>query len=615
MSNPFWKSTRILLQYKRQLTLAMAGALLSAACFGAGLSMLLPMFHLMLAKGETIHSVIREYLVTPDRPVFVQDFGQWLIDLVPADPFWSFVVVMAAIAFFSIVGTTGRFFHQLLTTTVVHHAMMRLRRRIFRRMIHAPMIDVIKHGTADRISRFASDMIQMAMGYYAVLGKSAHSTLHGVAALLFAIAINWQLCALVAIGAPVLVILLRKFGKRMRRAAQAAMKERGRMIGALGESLNGLVVVKVHDAEGYERRRFARLNREVFKQEMKVRFVRSLSSPLVELLAMLGVMGVASVAAWMIFRQGHKPEEFMTALVMLVGAGASLKPVAGLHGELQESTAAAGRVMELLDLPVEPTGLDTPRGMANLPRHQRSIEFENVVFRYGPDLPPAVDGISLSVAHGQTVAIVGHNGSGKTSLLNLLTRLALPQSGRIAIDGQDIQQVRLRSLRKQMAVVSQRTMLFEGTIAQNIAYGRRHEPMEKIIAAAKAGHAHGFIAALPKGYDTMLGEHGVGLSGGQGQRIAIARAVLRDPSILILDEATSQIDAESEAEIARALAEISRGRTTFIIAHRLSTVVNSDLIVVMQAGRIIDQGRHDELLKRCDIYRTLVQTQLFAAAG
>ena len=235
---------------------------------------------------------------------------------------------------------------------------------------------------------------------------------------------------------------------------------------------------------------------------------------------------------------------------------------------------------------------------------------ERVSFHYPGKARAAVDGVDLHVNFGQTVAIVGSNGSGKTTLLSLLVRLFSPTSGRVLIDGTDIAGVDLRNLRSQIAVVTQQTILFEGTIADNIAYGRRHVPMEKIIAASKAAYADEFIRNIPLGYLAKLGEDGTGLSGGQKQRIAIARAILRDPAILILDEATSQIDADSEAKINLAVRELHRGRTIFIIAHRLSTVIDADLIVVMADGKIEDQGTHTELLTRCRTYQLLTQTQL-----
>ncbi|MEM6459650.1 MAG: ATP-binding cassette domain-containing protein, partial [Planctomycetota bacterium] len=246
--------------------------------------------------------------------------------------------------------------------------------------------------------------------------------------------------------------------------------------------------------------------------------------------------------------------------------------------------------------------------------HRREIVFEDVWYRYpGAEAERfAVEAVDLTVAYGQSVAIVGTNGSGKSTLMNLLPRLTEPTRGRVLVDGVDIAGVSLRSLRGQLAAVTQQSVMFAGSIADNIAYGRRHTPRQDIVAAAKAASAHGFVMSLPDGYDTKLGEGGKGLSGGQRQRLCIARAILRDPAVLILDEATSQIDAESEAQITEAVNRAKRGRTTFVIAHRLSTVVDCDQIVVMDAGRIIDRGTHEQLLGRCAIYQTLVRTQLAA---
>ena len=267
-------------------------------------------------------------------------------------------------------------------------------------------------------------------------------------------------------------------------------------------------------------------------------------------------------------------------------------------------------MFELLAMPVEPMGKHRPQKTMPLPRHCQTVTLENLSFRYDDESQPVIDDVCLEIPFGQTVAIVGANGSGKTTLLNFIPRLLTPHSGRVLIDGIDIKTVRLRPLREQIAVVTQQSILFEGSIADNIAYGRHHATEEMIIDAAKTAHADEFIRALPEGYKTMLGEHGEGLSGGQRQRVCIARAILRNPAILILDEATSQIDADSEAKINQALRDIRRGRTVFVVAHRLSTVIDVDQIVVLDRGRVIDQGKHTELLERCHLYQTLAQTQL-----
>jgi subfamily B ATP-binding cassette protein MsbA len=320
------------------------------------------------------------------------------------------------------------------------------------------------------------------------------------------------------------------------------------------------------------------------------------------------------------------------ALASLGIAGASLRPLTGIVNDIQQSSAAARRDLgSALAEPPEPghsTVRTDDRGrrsrvkepLPRLARHEREIRFDGVTFTYPGAEHPSLHAVELTVPHGQTVAIVGPNGSGKTTLMALIPRLFDPDEaldnprggGRVLIDGHDIRMVSLRSLRRQIAVVTQETVLFRGTIAENIAYGMRGATREQIEAAARGARAEEFIAAKG-GFDAEVGERGLTLSGGQRQRLAIARAILRDPAILLLDEATSMIDAESEARINDALAEFSAGRTTLIVAHRLSTVMNADRIVVLDEGRLVDHGTHAELLQRCSVYKGIAEHQLVGA--
>lgn len=611
--DPFWKSARVLLRYKGPLALALVGALISAGCFGAGLSMLLGVFHLFLAQKHDLPGLIRQYLAPPTASAWRNQLAEYLAQSVPTDPFLAFLSILLVIAVLTVIGSAGRYLHEYLTLTVCHRAAMYWRTRLFHRLLHARPVELLARGSSDHISRLTIDTTSLIQGYQAILGRGVADVTKGAAALAGAVLLDWRLTLLALIAAPLLAYMLRKFGRRIRRAADAALSERARLLAVLREVARGLVVVKVHNAEGYERRRFSRVNRSLFQQEMKARQAKALASPIVETVTLLAVMLVAAVAAWYIFRRQIPAERFMTVLAMLVAAGASLRPLTQMFTHIKEAEAAAARILQSLQLPVEPIGPEAPLYLPALPRHHREIVFDQVSYTYPGSAQPALQDVSLSVPFGLTVAIVGPNGSGKTTLVNLLPRLFDPTAGRVLIDGMDIRQVSLRSLRRQIALVTQQTILFQGTIAENIAYGRRHEPLQRIIAAAQAARADEFIRQLPLGYDTPLGEDGSGLSGGQRQRLCIARAILRDPAILILDEATSQIDPDSEAQIAAALNAFRRGRTTFIIAHRLSTVIDADLIVVMNAGRIVDQGSHSQLLERCPHYRTLTQTQLLPA--
>jgi subfamily B ATP-binding cassette protein MsbA len=599
-----------LLRFKRALTIALLGALLSAVCFGSGLAMVLPVLNLLLKEKTPLHEWILEQ--TADGPLAAQ--GRWISAQLPHDAFKAFVVVILAIAVLAVIGSVGRFIHQLLTITVVQQAAMVWRNRLYRRLIRAPMVMVLQAGHADHMSRIVADTNVMATGFRAVLGKAIAKIFSAVAALIVALICDWRLTMLALISAPLIMVMLRKFGKVIRRASRQALRTRGRMLQSLGESLGGIRVVKVHNAEGYERRRFSRINRELFNEQMKMRRVKAISSPLVELIAMWGIVIVASFAAYYVFESGQETKVFMTVLVALAAAAGSLKPLSSLSNTIYESSAAAARVLEVMSFPVEPTAADDAR-TARLPRHRRQIVFDHVSFAYPGQKPDALRDVSLTVEHGQMLAIVGPNGSGKTTLLSLLPRIIEPGSGSVTVDGVDVTTVSLRSVRDQIGVVSQQTVLFAGTIAHNIAYGRSWIDMAQVVAAARAAHAEQFIEELPLGYQAVLGEDGSGLSGGQKQRLCIARAILGDPGILILDEATSQIDAESEAQITEALGQIREGRTTFVIAHRLSTVVDADRIVVMDEGRIIDQGTHEQLLDRCGLYRTLTRTQLQPAGS
>jgi ABC-type multidrug transport system fused ATPase/permease subunit len=324
---------------------------------------------------------------------------------------------------------------------------------------------------------------------------------------------------------------------------------------------------------------------------------------------------ITCASAYLIVRHGKDAANFVSVLTALALGASELRPMTNLSNQIAEAAAAADRMQEVLNMSVEPVGVDDRAHLPILPRHGKTVSFENVSYRYPGQVDAALQDVSLSIDHGQTVALVGPNGSGKTTLMSLLPRLIEPEAGRVLIDGVDIATVNLRALRQQLAMVTQQNVLFEGTIAENIAYGRRYEPMDRIVAAARDAFADDFIRELPEGYDTRLGEGGTGLSGGQSQRLCIARAILRDPAILILDEATSQIDADSEAKINQALRHISRDRTVFVIAHRLSTVVSADMIVVMAEGGIAEKGTHAELLEASSIYRTLNQTQLVTSNG
>ena len=315
--NPFWQAGTVVLRYKRQLVLAGTGAIVSAVCFGGGLGMLLPTLQLLLGQKQPLHELISRHLDAPDRPTVVREAGRWLSQHVPTDPFLAFVTVMAVVSCLTVIGSTGRYVHELATLTVVARTAVYWRGRAFARLIQARLEYLLIRGYADFMSRITHDVSTMCRGIASILGGAVAKLLNGAVGVTVALILDWRLTLIALVGAPVIAILMRKFGKRIRRASRQLMGQRGRMIAMLNESLGGIRVVKVHHGEGYERRRFARLNRAVYSQEMKIRQVRAISSPVIESLGLFGVMLVASIAAWYILRQDVAPERFMTVLAAL----------------------------------------------------------------------------------------------------------------------------------------------------------------------------------------------------------------------------------------------------------------------------------------------------------
>ncbi len=611
----FWTTAKVLLNYKRQLALSLLGAVIAGLCFGAGLGMVLPVMKILLEQQQTLDVLIHNYIGggAEATGTLADHIGDWLAGRVPADPFHAFIGVMAIVAVLTVVGNFGRFIHGYIALTVAHRATMLWRNRLFDRLVHAPLAEAMYAGSSKQVSRLIHDTNHLTVGYNALIGSTVVELTKMTAALSLAFVINWQLTLVALAGAPLIGLLANYFGRRIRRAVKGVLERAGEMVGIASAALAHLRVVKTHGAEGYERRRFRCVTRDIYHQQMRMRKAQALASPANEVISLMGVLAVAVIAAWFVLRQNTPPEEFFAVMAMLIGAGSSVKPLTRVHTKLKEAEAGAQRVMAAYNLPIEPTEPKVRSRYPSLPRHSRSIVFDRIHYTYPGNERPALVDVNLTVEHGQRIAIVGGNGSGKTTLLSMLPRLLEPDEGRVLIDGVDIAGVNLRSLRDQMAVVTQEPALFAGTIAQNITYGRGWIRQERIEAAARAAYAHEFITELSRGYQTRLAEHGVGLSGGQRQRLCLVRAILRQPAILILDEATSQIDVDSEEKINRALREFSRGRTTFVIAHRFSTVIDADLIVLMDDGRILDLGPHDDLIRRCPPYRILAQTQLVPA--
>ncbi len=603
----FWTYARGMLRYSGLVVFALTMAGLSALSLGTGIVGIVPVLSALLDQDNA--RTLREIAQDWNAGALNGQIPQWLIDALPGtgDQFTSVVIIICGLGVLTFIGGLTNFLHQYAAQTVVYRTVTNLRREAFHRVLRLPLKDVVVGGPSDSISRIVMDTAAIGAGFTSLLSKAVAQVTKGVAAFFGAVLIDFRLTAVALLVAPVLYTIIRKLGKRIRRASRGALDSQASLYGAASEALQGLRVVKVHTTERYEAGRFHRINKEAMRQLLRVRTARALASPLVEVLAILVLGGLSLVAVKAILDGKLSPADFIATLAALGIAGASLKPLTGIIADIQAAGGAADRIKELLNREPEP-GHDAR--LPKLKRHTKSIELRDVTFTYPNADTPALNGVSLSVEHGETIAVVGPNGCGKTTLLAMVPRLFEPDEGSVVIDGVDIREVSVRSLRRQIGVVTQETVLFAGSVTSNIAYGAESVTEDKIRRAARAARADEFITKLMNGYATVLGEQGMTLSGGQRQRIAIARAILRDPSILILDEATSMIDADSEAKIAEAVGEFTRGRTCLIVAHRLSTVLKADRIVVMNAGQIEDIGGHEELLERCDVYKMIARNQL-----
>jgi len=504
-----------------------------------------------------------------------------------------------------------RFFQEYLVQSAVFSGIMDFRCENYDISLRLPLTFFSEKGATDTMSRFVADTDEVTRGQVTLFGKTLVEPAKAVASLAMAMLFSWQLTLLALVAGPPAFVLVRKFGKRMRRASRRALESRSEMLGVLEETLTGIGVVKAYTMEASERRRFAGVNRRLLRQQKRMAAIDAATAPSVEALGVTGGMVAVALAGYFVLQGKMDGEYFIAWMGCLVAMFDAVRKLAKVPTRFQRADAAAQRVFELHDREQEKSLPGAPM----LPPHTESLRFNHATFRYPSASEDALKDINLEVASGETVAIVGPNGSGKTTLVRMLPRLLEPSKGAILIDGKDIREFSLRSLRRQIGIVTQDTVLFHTTIGENIAYGLRRPHQEQVLDAARKAFVDEFVRDLPDGYDTMVGEHGATLSGGQRQRIAIARAIIRDPAILIFDEAMSQVDADSERRIHQAMEQFIKDRTTLMIAHRFATVLSADRIVVMDAGCIVDTGTHEELLGRCKLYHHLYKTQFVDSGG
>ncbi|MBI5329649.1 MAG: lipid A export permease/ATP-binding protein MsbA [Betaproteobacteria bacterium] len=526
------------------------------------------------------------------KPLLDEGFTQKNRDFI----FWAPVLM---VALFLVRGILT-FSNSYLSSWVSNKVITDLRVSMFEHLIHLPSAFFDNRSSGVLVSKVAYDVNNVTGAATQVLTVVVRDTLTIAGLLGWLFWLDWKLTLISIVIAPPIMLVVRYSSRRLRKVSRETQRSMGMITHVIEEACTSQKVVKIFQGEDYEAERFRRANEVQRGFAMRATVAAAAVVPLVQMLTAISVSVVIAVALG--GGEGATSTaggfmSFLTAMLMLL---APIKRLSEANSTLQRGLAAAESVFELLDEPAEPDG-----GELRLERAAGRIEFSQVVFTYAGVARPALSGFDLDVPAGRSVALVGRSGSGKSTLVSLLTRFYEVEQGEIRLDGLPLAQIRLPDLRRQFALVSQDVRLFNDSVAANVAYSRPDADRSRIEAALRAAHAWEFVEQMPEGLDTLIGENGVKLSGGQRQRIAIARAFFKDAPILILDEATSALDTESERQVQIALEELMRGRTTLVIAHRLTTIENCDHIVVMEQGRVVEAGAHAELLQRQGAYARL----------
>lgn len=505
----------------------------------------------------------------------------------------------------NIIRNVFQYFGSYSMTSVGQKIVARIRADLFTRIQFLPLPVFDRWPRGQIYTRFDNDTNLMVLGVSSLpLLSSAVLTLAG--ALIAMFYYDWVLTFFLMAVAPLVTFSVVRFSSVVRKVTQQSLNKVSDINTALQESLDSMRVIKAFAREPYEVRRFNDRNDAYLGASMKLSQIVLTQVPVIDFLVTIGLLALAGFSFYELVIGRKTPGQLAAFLTLAVAASNPINQLANYFADLTRALVAAGRIFEVLDLPVEVPDAPGARRLTNV---RGAVEFKDVHFGYD-ERTEVLRGISALVEPGEVIALVGPSGAGKTTLVNLIPRFYSPTKGQVLIDGQDIAEVTLVSLRQSLAVVPQDPHLFSDTVEHNIRYGRLDATREEVEEAARLANAHNFITKFPDGYQTLVGTRGVRLSGGERQRVAIARAILRDPRILILDEATSQLDAQSEALISQALDRLLVGRTTFIIAHRLSTIRRATKILVLSDGLVVERGTHQELMSRDGLYAKLYRTQM-----
>ena len=495
-----------------------------------------------------------------------------------------------------------------LISYVEYGAMKDLRDMAYVHLHELPMSYFKKERVGDLISRFTNDVVIIQASITAAFLNLIREPLTIIVFLLIALSISWQLTLLSLVVMPISALLIGWIGIKLRKQSSLVQAKMADITSILQETISGVKIVKAFGMENYENRKFKKETHNYFKLMLKIVRVRNTSSPITEFLSVaIGVVIIYYGGVLVLQQHTLKASEFLGLLFAIFQLMPPIKELSSVNNRIQESSAAGDRIFEILDTKPLIRNSNNPKIVKEF---KNSLTFDNVCFGYEDSVEPVLRNVSFTLNKSEIVALVGPSGGGKSTLVDLIPRFYDPTSGRIIMDETDIKEISIESLRSLMGIVTQETYLFNETVRNNIAYGLGEFPFDRIVQAAKTANAHDFILELPHGYDTVIGERGTKLSGGQRQRLSIARAILKNPEIMIFDEATSALDNESELLVQEAIERMMENRTTFVIAHRLSTIRNANRILVLDRGQIIQMGRHDELIEDTDgLYHKFYEMQ------
>lgn len=609
----YWRVLKYAKPYLRYLGFSLLASILYSLFSAVSIYLLIPLLETLFKQDPKVAaSASRSDSLVPS---WLLDAKDWAVDQFQNFVFTGttreslFRIVMVILVAFLFKNLFG--YIQSMLTTYVEQAMGRdIRGSLYRHLHQLPLSYFTGERTGNLISRIMNDVTVVNSGISASIYTLIREPLLIMAYLTICLLISWQLTLLAFVVFPLVLLIITWVGKRVRRESGKIQERLADVTSVLYETISGVKVVKAFGMESFENKKFAREIQRHFRTVVNIAGIRNLASPTTEFLTAVGGGAIIWYGGLEVLaNESMKASEFLGFLFAMFQLMPPIKEISSVNNRIQEASAAGARVFSILD--TEPNIKDAPNPVA-VSSFEKEIVIENLCFGYSSDTLVLMD-ISTVIRKGEVVAIVGPSGSGKSTLVDLVPRFYDVTEGSIRIDGVDVRQISIESLRSLIGVVTQETILFNDSVRNNIAYGRPEVPDEKLVEAAKAANAHRFIMNLSDGYETMIGDRGIKLSGGERQRLSLARAILKNPPILILDEATSALDTESELLVQEAIEKLMKGRTSIVIAHRLSTIQHADTIMVIEGGRIREVGKHADLVnEQGSLYKKLYDMQFRA---